>query len=175
MTTQQVPWSPGTACWADITVPDLARATGFYGPLLGWRFETGGPETGGESSYDSTYFKSSGVVYTASTGDDAYQYGVIYPATSVDTVAVGVVQAAEARGIQVGPELAVTGFDDTPLAEHIRPRLTTLRQPVWDVGRAVIRLLIAQLHDEDISPEGRHVLLAPELIVRESSLGYAPR
>jgi subtilase family serine protease len=49
----------------------------------------GGPETGGESSYDSTYFKSSGVVYTASTGDDAYQYGVIYPATSVDTVAVG--------------------------------------------------------------------------------------
>jgi DNA-binding LacI/PurR family transcriptional regulator len=95
--------------------------------------------------------------------------------TMVDTVAVGVVQAAEARGIQVGAELAVTGFDDTPLAEHIRPRLTTLRQPVWDVGRAVIRLLIAQLHDEDISPEGRQVLLAPELVVRESSLGYAPR
>jgi subtilase family serine protease len=49
----------------------------------------GGPETGSEPSYDSTYFKSSGVVYTASTGDDAYQYGVIYPATSVDAVAVG--------------------------------------------------------------------------------------
>jgi subtilase family serine protease len=49
----------------------------------------GGPESGSEASYDSTYFKSSGVVYTASTGDDAYQYGVIYPATSVDTVAVG--------------------------------------------------------------------------------------
>jgi hypothetical protein len=49
----------------------------------------GGPETGSEPSYDSTYFKSTGVVYTASTGDDAYQYGVIYPATSVDAVAVG--------------------------------------------------------------------------------------
>ena len=49
----------------------------------------GGPESGSEASYDSTYFKSSGVVYTASTGDDAYQYGVIYPATSVDAVAVG--------------------------------------------------------------------------------------
>lgn len=49
----------------------------------------GGPEGGTESTYDSTYFKSAGVVYTASTGDGAYQAGVIYPATSVDTVAVG--------------------------------------------------------------------------------------
>ncbi len=95
--------------------------------------------------------------------------------TMVDTVAVGVVQAAEARGLQIGPEIAVTGFDDMPLAEHIRPRLTTLRQPVWDVGRAIVKLLIAQLHEELLSPEARHVLLAPELVVRESSLGYAPR
>ncbi|HVU91859.1 MAG TPA: hypothetical protein VHC23_06475 [Jatrophihabitans sp.] len=61
----------------------------------------GGPETGSEASYDSTYFKSSGVVYTASTGDDAYQYGVIYPATSVDAVAVGgtsLSTASNARG-----------------------------------------------------------------------------
>jgi subtilase family serine protease len=49
----------------------------------------GGGEGGTEASYDSTYFKSSGVVYTASTGDDAYPYGVIYPATSPDVVAVG--------------------------------------------------------------------------------------
>ncbi len=49
----------------------------------------GGPETGSEASYDAQYFKSSGVVYTASTGDDAYQAGVIYPSTSVDAVAVG--------------------------------------------------------------------------------------
>jgi hypothetical protein len=61
----------------------------------------GGPENGSEASYDSTYFKSSGVVYTASTGDDAYQYGVIYPATSVDAVAVGgtsLTTASNARG-----------------------------------------------------------------------------
>ena len=49
----------------------------------------GGAEGGTESSYDSTYFKSSGVVYTASTGDGAYSAGVIYPATSPDVVAVG--------------------------------------------------------------------------------------
>jgi hypothetical protein len=49
----------------------------------------GGPEGGSESSYDANYFKPSGVVFTASTGDDAYQAGVIYPATSPSVVAVG--------------------------------------------------------------------------------------
>ena len=49
----------------------------------------GGAEDGSEASEDSTYFKSSGVVYTASTGDGAYKAGVIYPATSPDVVAVG--------------------------------------------------------------------------------------
>ena len=51
----------------------------------------GGPELGGstESTYDSTYFQASGVVYTASTGDGAYSAGVSYPATSPRVVAVG--------------------------------------------------------------------------------------
>lgn len=49
----------------------------------------GGPEAGSEPSYDSQYFKSTGVVFTASTGDDGYSAGVIYPATSTNVVAVG--------------------------------------------------------------------------------------
>ena len=49
----------------------------------------GGSEGGTEPSYDSQYFQSSGVVYTASTGDDGYSAGVIYPATSPRVVAVG--------------------------------------------------------------------------------------
>jgi hypothetical protein len=49
----------------------------------------GGGESGSEASYDSQYFQSSGVVYTASTGDGAYSAGVIYPATSPRVVAVG--------------------------------------------------------------------------------------
>jgi Putative Ig domain len=59
---------------------------------LGGKFVSmswGGSEDGSEASLDSTYFKSSGVVYTASTGDGAYSAGVIYPATSPDVVAVG--------------------------------------------------------------------------------------
>jgi subtilase family serine protease len=49
----------------------------------------GGPEDGSEASLDASFFKPSGVVYTASTGDGAFSAGVIYPATSPSVVAVG--------------------------------------------------------------------------------------
>jgi hypothetical protein len=61
----------------------------------------GGPEGGSEASLDAAYFKPTGVVYTASTGDNGYQAGVIYPATSPSVVAVGgtsLTSAANARG-----------------------------------------------------------------------------
>jgi predicted enzyme related to lactoylglutathione lyase len=47
MTTHPGPWPTGTPAWADITVPSLDDARAFYGPLLGWEFEEGGPEAGG--------------------------------------------------------------------------------------------------------------------------------
>lgn len=92
--------------------------------------------------------------------------------TVLDTIAIGVIQALEACGVEVGSQVAVTGFDDMPVANHLKPSLTTLRQPVWDVGRTVINLLIAQLRGEQ--PATQRVLLRPELVVRESSVGYTP-
>jgi predicted enzyme related to lactoylglutathione lyase len=47
MTTHRDPWPAGSPAWADITVPSLAVARDFYGPLFGWTFVVGGPETGG--------------------------------------------------------------------------------------------------------------------------------
>jgi uncharacterized protein len=47
MSTHPAAFPPGTPAWADITVPDVDRARAFYGPLLGWEFEVGGPATGG--------------------------------------------------------------------------------------------------------------------------------
>jgi DNA-binding LacI/PurR family transcriptional regulator len=91
--------------------------------------------------------------------------------TVLDTIAIGVIQAAEACGHTVGRDLAVTGFDDMPVAHYIKPGLTTLRQPIWDVGRTVINVLIDLLKGEQ--PAESHILLSPELVVRESSLGYA--
>lgn len=44
---RKTPWPAGTPCWADLTVPDLALARGFYGAVLGWEFSGGGEEFGG--------------------------------------------------------------------------------------------------------------------------------
>lgn len=94
-------------------------------------------------------------------------------ATVLDTIAIGAIQAVEACGYQVGTHVAVTGFDDMPVARHLKPSLTTVRQPVWDVGRAVIQLLMAQLRDET-GDVARQQFFKPELIVRESSQGFSP-
>jgi LacI family transcriptional regulator, galactose operon repressor len=84
-----------------------------------------------------------------------------------DEIAVGALQAAEARGIAVPGELSMVGFDDTPDAADVRPPLTTIAQPHHEKGAAAARLL---LHPED---EPAKVVFPTELVVRAST-GPAP-
>ena len=88
-------------------------------------------------------------------------------AASNDLMALGAISAAQKRGLVVGQDIAITGFDDIPLAEHSHPSLTTVRQPVYDIGRQICQMLIHMILGEELP--ARHVLLQPELIVRESS------
>jgi len=60
-----------------------------------------------------------------------------------DDMAVGALMAAYARGIQVPGQLSVTGFDDTPLAQSVHPALTTVRQPVAQMGMLAARWLVS--------------------------------
>ncbi|MFR0357497.1 LacI family DNA-binding transcriptional regulator [Streptomyces sediminimaris] len=84
-----------------------------------------------------------------------------------DTSAAGALQALRAAGRRVPEEVAVIGFDDFPLAQRIEPRLTTVRQPVAEMGRAMIRLLLEEMEEPSVA--WRHVILRTELVVRESS------
>jgi LacI family transcriptional regulator len=84
-----------------------------------------------------------------------------------DLMALGAISAAQSRGLVIGRDLAITGFDDIPPAEHSHPSLTTVRQPVYDIGRQICHMLIRLIQGEELAE--RHVLLQPELIVRESS------
>lgn len=86
-----------------------------------------------------------------------------------DLMALGAISAAQKRGLAVGRDVAVTGFDDIPLAEHSHPSLTTVRQPIYDIGRQICNMLVTLIQGAEL-PE-RHVLLQPELVVRESSGG----
>jgi LacI family transcriptional regulator len=84
-----------------------------------------------------------------------------------DLMALGAISAAQKRGLAVGRDLVITGFDDIPLAEHSHPTLTTVRQPIYSIGRQICSMLIQLIKEEKLAE--RHVLLQPELVVRESS------
>ncbi|MDP9393592.1 MAG: LacI family transcriptional regulator [Actinomycetota bacterium] len=84
-----------------------------------------------------------------------------------DVVAAGALRALREARRDVPGEVAVVGFDDRPLARHLQPALTTVRQPVEAIGRQMTRMLLAQMHGEPI--EQRCVVLATELVVRESA------
>jgi DNA-binding LacI/PurR family transcriptional regulator len=84
-----------------------------------------------------------------------------------DLMAFGVVSAAQGLGLIVGRDLAVTGFDDVPLAEHLHPPLTTIRQPIYEIGQRICAMLIQSLMGKTL--QERHVILQPEIMLRASS------
>lgn len=84
-----------------------------------------------------------------------------------DTLALGAYEAIEALGLRVGEDIAVTGFDDDPYTPFTRPALTSIRQPIDEIGQKVIEMLVALLNHQPLRE--RHLLIAPELIIRDSS------
>jgi DNA-binding LacI/PurR family transcriptional regulator len=89
--------------------------------------------------------------------------------TSTDTMAVGVLHAAYARGRRVPADLSVVGFDDIQLAGHTVPALTTLRMPTREIVARGLQLAIDLSRDSSAPREPRVEVVAPELIVREST------
>lgn len=84
-----------------------------------------------------------------------------------DLMAMGAINAATDAGVTVGRDVAVVGFDDAPVARFLRPPLTSLRQPVAEVGERLVTMLIDLVNGRSVADP--HVLLLPELIARASS------
>jgi len=84
-----------------------------------------------------------------------------------DLMAFGVIEAAENSGLSVPKDIAVVGFDDIPQASIIRPTLTTVRQPMYEMGQTAVEMVLSQIEGEQL-PE-INVTLETELIVRQSS------
>jgi LacI family transcriptional regulator len=87
-----------------------------------------------------------------------------------DQTALGVIHALAQRGIRVPQDVAITGFDDVPVARHLHPPLTTIRQPMQELGAKAFDILYSR-----ISAGGgkADTVLPVELVVRESC-GCAP-
>jgi DNA-binding LacI/PurR family transcriptional regulator len=84
-----------------------------------------------------------------------------------DAMAVGAMRAIQDAGLSVPEDISVIGFDDVPFAHRTQPPLTTIRQPIHKVGATAAETLIDIIENPDTQP--RHVVLATELVVRDST------
>ena len=82
-----------------------------------------------------------------------------------DQTALGVMHALARRGINVPGDVAVTGFDDVPVARHLQPPLTTVRQPMQDMGARAFDVLYSRINTGEGEPD---VVLPVQLMIRES-------
>ncbi len=80
---------------------------------------------------------------------------------------IGAMRAIEDAGLRCPDDVALVGFDDFEWASVFRPRLTTVRQPVYEIGKVAARLLIQRI-ERKRTGEAAEILLPPTLIVRES-------
>jgi DNA-binding LacI/PurR family transcriptional regulator len=87
-----------------------------------------------------------------------------------DMTALGVLSEAALNGITVPGDLSVIGFDDIFFASYLNPPLTSVRQPMKDLGRRAMQLLLALLRKEETE---RTILVSGELVIRGSTA--APR
>ncbi len=84
-----------------------------------------------------------------------------------DLMAIGAINRIQQQGLSVGKDIAVGGFDDIPLSAYMSPPLTTIHQPIYEIGQKTCAMLIDIVNGR--SPHTPHTLLTPALIIRDSS------
>ena len=115
------------------------------------------------------------------TPDAAYQEGYVFGQKLLargftftalfafdDASAIGAIRAFLDAGLRVPEDVSVVGFDDIQTAAYHNPRLTTVRQPLREMGQIAARVLLERINDPE-RKEGTFVVVAPELIVRDST------
>jgi DNA-binding LacI/PurR family transcriptional regulator len=96
--------------------------------------------------------------------DDDPQLDAVFAAS--DLMADGALKALRAAGRRVPDDVAVVGFDDIVLAQYTDPPLTTICQPIMEIGRQMARQLLRLVAGEDVEPTMK---LPTELVVRQSA------
>ncbi|MFI1165247.1 LacI family DNA-binding transcriptional regulator [Streptomyces sp. NPDC020801] len=90
-----------------------------------------------------------------------------------DVTAAGARQVLRESGRRIPDDVALVGYDDSAIARHMDPPLTSVRQPIVEMGRAMIDLLLTEIADRRPAVsrglERRHAVLPTELVVRTSS------
>jgi LacI family transcriptional regulator len=86
-----------------------------------------------------------------------------------DTVAAGVMQGLELAGVPVPEAISVVGYDDVPIAQELRPQLTTVRIPLEEMGRQAVRIGLDVVEDDAyLSPVQTAAVVGTNIVVRSS-------
>ena len=86
---------------------------------------------------------------------------------AADNCALGLLSVARERGTRVPEDIAIIGFDDSPIAQLSTPGLTTIKQPMKDIVEAAYKM--STEHRDEILKNPKKVLFKPELILRQSA------
>lgn len=115
--------------------------------------------------YEGTFFQPDGYAGGSALLDLDHPPTAIF--ASNDVMAMGVMDAIRSRGLRVPEDVSIIGFDDIPQAAMVRPALTTVRQPLEEMGRLATQMLIDQLKNPE--KEFGRIELPTQLIVRDST------
>lgn len=117
------------------------------------------------------YVRTGNFIYQDGLAEGTALLALAEPPTAVfaasDEMALGVIEAARIRGLRVPEDLSVVGFDDTQLARLASPPLTTVRQPLREIGAIALQRALRLAAGEKV--DSHHIELATELIVRGST------
>src|SRR5690625_1414895 len=120
---------------------------------------------------DEDYIVRAGYSYNAGVEGIQQLLDLSNPPTSVfvasDEMALGVIHGAQDRGVNIPEDLEVFGFNNTRLATMVRPTLTTIVQPTYDLGAVSMRLLTKYMNKEEIDEE--YVILPHRIEERDST------
>ncbi|MET8227803.1 LacI family DNA-binding transcriptional regulator [Streptomyces sp. NPDC004082] len=141
---------------------DVARSR-----LQGWRdaLEKAGHEIPERLVASADFTEEGGEAAMRSLLEQVPALDAVFVAS--DVMAAGALAELRRQGRRVPDEVAVVGFDDSIIARHSNPPLTSVRQPVEEIGVTIARILLEEIGDPE-EPR-RHVVLPTELVVRESS------
>ena len=87
-----------------------------------------------------------------------------------DQVAIGAMYVVRENGLEVPNQVAIVGFDDSPISAYIHPTLTTVKRPGKQIGTEASRIFLSQLKDSSANQLTENIVLSASLIVRESTL-----